>query len=329
MTLVAGEVLIVSGPPGSGKTTVAAALADETPRAVYLESDWFYHAIRTGFVAPHLPAARAQNIIVMDVAADAAAGFATAGYAVVWDGIVGPWFLDQVVRRLAQRQVRVRYLVLRPSRERALDRVRRRDGTAEVSGAAIMFDQLADLGPLEPHVVNSDDGLDDVLDRCRAALSDDRLVIGPEVWVDDHWPVSVKGVLGWDGRYVVLRNRRGEWELPGGRLDATDTGPVEALQREMSEELGLDVTVAEALDSWVYRVEDKQVLIVTYRCEAVEPDELRHSDEHTHVAALDIDTLSDPNLAGAPIPSGYLNSIRSVDHNRRNHQATPRSVKSP
>lgn len=44
-------------------------------------------------------------------------------------------------------------------------------------------------------------------------------------------------MLAWDERIVVLRNERDEWELPGGRLDATDASPEAALRRECAEEL--------------------------------------------------------------------------------------------
>ena len=100
-----GEVLIVSGPPGSGKTTVSAALAAGCERGVHMESDWFFRFIRSGFIAPWLPDAHSQNEAVMVVAADTAAAYAEAGYAVVWDGIVGPWFLDQVAGRLGDRNI--------------------------------------------------------------------------------------------------------------------------------------------------------------------------------------------------------------------------------
>ena len=51
-------------------------------------------------------------------------------------------------------------------------------------------------------------------------------------------PISVKGVLIHRGRVLVLRNGRGEWELPGGRLDDGET-PEKALTREIREETGL------------------------------------------------------------------------------------------
>lgn len=130
---------------------------------------------------------------------------------------------------------------------------------------------------------------------------------GAEAWVDDRWPVSVKGIVGWDGRVVVLRNRRNEWELPGGRLDATDTSPRAALQREMAEELGLDVEVGQLVDSWIYDVEGKRVLILVFACTAERPSGLTLSDEHVGVGEFNLDQLRQE-----AIPEGYLRSIAAA-----------------
>jgi len=304
--MLAGEVVIVSGPPGSGKSTIAAALAESSELGVHLESDWFYRWIRSGFVPPHLPAAHTQNTVVMDIVTDTAASYAKAGYTVFWDGIVGPWFLDRVIGRLAARGVRVHYLVVRAARETSLARVRARDDTLETSGAETMWDQFAELGEFESHVVSGDGSVAEVLARSQAALADGGLAVQAQPWVDDRWPVSVKGVIGWDQEVVVLRNQRGEWELPGGRLDATDSSPETALAREMREELGLEVEVGPLIDSWIYDVEGRRVLILTYACSAEQPDGLHHSDEHSQVDMFDIESLR-----RQPIPTGYLRSIEA------------------
>jgi hypothetical protein len=61
---------------------------------VHLHADDFRHFIKNGAVAPYLPEAHAQNIVVADILARAAEGYAKGGYFVVVDGIIGPWFLE-------------------------------------------------------------------------------------------------------------------------------------------------------------------------------------------------------------------------------------------
>ena len=37
------------------------------------------------------------------------------------------------------------------------------------------------------------------------------------------FPVSVKGIVRIEGRFVLLLNDRDEWELPGGKLELGET----------------------------------------------------------------------------------------------------------
>jgi 8-oxo-dGTP pyrophosphatase MutT (NUDIX family) len=78
------------------------------------------------------------------------------------------------------------------------------------------------------------------------------------------WAVSVKGVVLWDDSVVLLHNERGEWELPGGRLEHHET-PEDCVVREIAEELGLAARADRLLDTWVYEVlPRRRVLIVTF-----------------------------------------------------------------
>ena len=119
------------------------------------------------------------------------------------------------------------------------------------------------------------------------------------------YPVSIKGVLAVDGRIVLLKNERDEWELPGGKLDPGET-PETCVVREIDEELGLAVECAAILDSWVYEIStDIRVLIVTYGCRLLTAEAPRLSHEHKEVALL-----AAGEIAALTMPEGYRRSIR-------------------
>ncbi len=124
-------VLIVSGPPGAGKTSVSAVVAGRFERGLHLSTDFFFDAIRSGHIAPWLPAAAAQNETVVRAAASAAAPYALAGYATVIDGVVLPWALAIYGEELARRAVEMRCVVLLPEVDEV---VRRGMGRAEQHG---------------------------------------------------------------------------------------------------------------------------------------------------------------------------------------------------
>jgi cytidylate kinase len=87
------SLLIVTGPPGAGKSSVARLLADGASPSVLVDGDTFFGFLATGAIAPWLPEAHQQNTVVTQAAALAAGAFARAGFDTVFDGIVGPWLL--------------------------------------------------------------------------------------------------------------------------------------------------------------------------------------------------------------------------------------------
>lgn len=88
------SLLIVTGPPGAGKSTAAAALARRSVRGAYVEADWFWTTLVSGFIEPWRPDADSQNRTVMRSVMAAAAELDLGGYDTVVDGIVGPWMFD-------------------------------------------------------------------------------------------------------------------------------------------------------------------------------------------------------------------------------------------
>jgi adenylate kinase family enzyme len=172
-----GTVVIVTGPPGSGKTAVCDALARDERRSAHVESDWFFRFVRSGFVPPWQAESAEQNDHLMDIATDAVAAYAAAGYVVFWDGIVGPWYLERVLGRLLRHAIDPHYVVLRPGRDTALARVLARDGSADRTGAAVMYDQFCNLGPFERHVVDSEGPVEQVAGEVRRLLGASQLVL--------------------------------------------------------------------------------------------------------------------------------------------------------
>jgi predicted kinase len=164
--VVESPIVIITGPPGAGKTTVSRLVADRFDKAVCLESDWFWTTIVKGFVAPWKPEADSQNRVVVRSFAATAAAMAEGGYAVVLDGIIGPWNLEIATAEFDSRHVKAHYLVLRPAREIALDRATSRVSVQRVLGYPAlteeepilqMWAQFSDLGDYETSVIDNSD----------------------------------------------------------------------------------------------------------------------------------------------------------------------------
>lgn len=151
------SLLILTGPPGAGKSTVARLLAETAEKAVHLHTDSFYGWIKSGFIEPYLPAARTQNEVVIGIIAEAACGYWRGGYDVIIDGIIGPWFLDPFRKAFTASGASADYVVLRPETEEAIRRVRARSAEGiQASGPLRGLNAaFASLGALERHVIDT------------------------------------------------------------------------------------------------------------------------------------------------------------------------------
>jgi len=119
-------------------------------------------------------------------------------------------------------------------------------------------------------------------------------------------PTSIKGVLLIDDKVVLVRNSRYEWELPGGRVENGEDH-AQALSREFTEELSIDVCLSAPIDSYLFEViPGREVFIVAYGCTLVGEFQPTISHEHTEQCLWPVTRLSEINL-----PLGYKRSIEA------------------
>lgn len=120
--------------------------------------------------------------------------------------------------------------------------------------------------------------------------------------------ISIKGIIFNNENVLLLKNERNEWELPGGRIEEYEK-PEECLVREVQEELGINCTVENIIDSWVFEVlKGKFVFIVTYLCKCDNPSNIFISEEHKEYKWVDFGGLEDIN-----VPEGYKESIQKAN----------------
>ena len=69
-----GRIIIITGSPGTGKSTISSILAKESnmSKSVNMQTDDFYHYLSKGAIPPYLPESNEQNLIVIEAFLEAA-----------------------------------------------------------------------------------------------------------------------------------------------------------------------------------------------------------------------------------------------------------------
>jgi cytidylate kinase len=147
-----GELVVVTGPPGAGKSSVAGQLATLRTPSALVPGDTFFTMIKKGYVLPWLTQARRQNEVIIEAAAAAASRLSEIAF-VVFEGIVGPWFLPTFVH--AAQPADVHYVVLLPPLRICIERVRSRGdhGFSDLAVTDDLYRQFVGAGIDDRHLI--------------------------------------------------------------------------------------------------------------------------------------------------------------------------------
>jgi len=170
-----GDLIVVTGPPGAGKSTVAPALSSQFEPSALVAGDQFFAFIDRGYLAPWTSPAHRQNEIVTEAAAAAAGRLARGGYTVVYDGVIGPWFVPTF--RAAAGLPALHYAILLPPERLCLERVRDRadHGFRDQAAARHMYREFATAHVDPRHVYAGTEDAVRIATRLRERMRDGSL----------------------------------------------------------------------------------------------------------------------------------------------------------
>lgn len=129
-------------------------------------------------------------------------------------------------------------------------------------------------------------------------------------------PIAVVCAIIVNDDLVLLARRpegkrlAGLWEFPGGKVDGNET-PVEALHRELKEELECRVTVTRSLTPVVHAYEWGSIALHPFVCALAAGSPPPHPHEHSDLVWAKVEDL--PSYALAPADRPVVAQLLAAD----------------
>ena len=121
----------------------------------------------------------------------------------------------------------------------------------------------------------------------------------------------VAGIVCRENKILATQRGYGEfkdgWEFPGGKLEAGETG-VEALKRELREELDMEVVVGDLLETVEYDYPQFHLTMHCYLCQLVKEEFVLK--EHEAARLLGKNQLDE--VAWLPADEGFVEKLKSI-----------------
>jgi adenylylsulfate kinase-like enzyme len=166
----ASPLLILTGPPGAGKTTLGRLVASHFSPSIVLDADWFWNSMVRGLIPPWEPASNEQNRTLTRASLAATTRLANGGFTTVLEGHFGPWHVEILREELSRTDTPAAYVILRPPLEECLRRAnerrrepQHRDALHDEGVIRGLYAQYEAPGPFEGHVLSATGTLDDTV----------------------------------------------------------------------------------------------------------------------------------------------------------------------